>query len=149
MVWGRRRDFLPGSQEVKWRDGTPPTNAWLPGFITAYNTRFGRDPANAKDLHRPLTPADDLDEILAWREERTLPRNLTLHYDRMMLLLDPNISGPSLGAPAGGGWIPPPSRGASVAILTVQTRGPFRPPRLRGKIACEAGNFKIVTSAPK
>src|SRR5437899_2187355 len=21
-------------------------NAWLPGFITAYNTRFGRDPAN-------------------------------------------------------------------------------------------------------
>ena len=50
MVWGRRRDFLPGSQEVKWRDGNPPTNAWLPGFITAYNTRFGRDPANAKSL---------------------------------------------------------------------------------------------------
>src|SRR5580698_6981290 len=89
MVWGRRRDFLPGSQEVKWRDGNPPTNAWLPGFITAYNTRFGRDPANAKDLHRPLSPADDLDEILAWREERTVTRNLTLHYDRMMLLLDP------------------------------------------------------------
>src|SRR5208282_2656232 len=38
-------------------------NAWLPGFITAYNTRFGRDPANAKDLHRPLARADDLDEI--------------------------------------------------------------------------------------
>jgi hypothetical protein len=29
------------------------------------------------------------DEILAWREERTVTRNLTLHYDRMMLLLDP------------------------------------------------------------
>jgi hypothetical protein len=42
-------------------------NAWLPGFITAYNTRFGRDPANAKDLHRPLAEADDLDEILARR----------------------------------------------------------------------------------
>jgi hypothetical protein len=26
---------------------------------------------------------------LAWREERTVTRNLTLHYDRMMLLLDP------------------------------------------------------------
>ena len=64
-------------------------NAWLPGFITAYNTRFGRDPANAKDLHRALSRADDLDEILAWREERTVTRNLTLHYDRMMLLLDP------------------------------------------------------------
>jgi hypothetical protein len=64
-------------------------NAWLPGFITAYNTRFGRDPANAKDLHRPVAQTDDLDEILAWREERTVTRNLTLHYDRMMLLLDP------------------------------------------------------------
>jgi hypothetical protein len=64
-------------------------NAWLPGFIAAYNTRFGRDPANAKDLHRPLAPADDLDEILAWREERTVTHNLTLHYDRMMLILDP------------------------------------------------------------
>ena len=29
-------------------------NAWLPGFIATYNRRFGRDPANAKDLHRPL-----------------------------------------------------------------------------------------------
>src|SRR6202023_2071111 len=64
-------------------------NAWLPEFITAHNTRFGRDPANAKDLHRPLTPADNLDEILAWREERTVTHNLTLHYDRMMLMLDP------------------------------------------------------------
>jgi hypothetical protein len=64
-------------------------NAWLPRFITAYNRRFGRDPANAKDLHRPLAQADDLDEILAWREERTVTRNLTLHYDRMMVLLDP------------------------------------------------------------
>jgi hypothetical protein len=25
-------------------------NAWLPGFITAYNTRFGRDPANANQM---------------------------------------------------------------------------------------------------
>ena len=47
-------------------------NAWLPGFIADYNKRFGRAPANAKDLHRPLTEADNLDEILAWREERTV-----------------------------------------------------------------------------
>src|SRR5262249_47786548 len=72
-------------------------NAWLPGFITAYNARFGRDPANAKDLHRPLAQADDLDEILAWREERTVPRNLTLHSDRMMLLLDPTSLARGLG----------------------------------------------------
>src|SRR6202030_4869143 len=71
-------------------------NAWLPGFIAAYNTRFGRDPANDKDLHRPLAQADDLDEILAWREERTVTHNLTLHYDRMMLLLAPTSLARSL-----------------------------------------------------
>ena len=64
-------------------------NAWLPGFIEAYNARFGREPTNAKDLHRPLTEADDLDEILAWREERTVTKNLTLSYDQMKLLLKP------------------------------------------------------------
>ena len=64
-------------------------NAWLPGFIADYNTRFGRGPANAKDLHRPLSAGDDLDEVLAWREARTVTHNLTLHYDRMMLMLDP------------------------------------------------------------
>ena len=64
-------------------------NTWLPEFIQDYNKRFGRAPANAKDLHRSLSEADDLDEILAWREERKVTRNLTLRYDRMMLLLDP------------------------------------------------------------
>lgn len=62
--------------------GEEKTTAWLPGFIAAHNARFGREPANAKDLHRPLTAADDLDEILAWREHRTATHNLTLHYDR-------------------------------------------------------------------
>jgi hypothetical protein len=64
-------------------------NTWLPGFIANHNVRFGRDPVNAKDLHRPLSAADDLDEVLAWREQRTVTHNLTLHYDRMMLMLDP------------------------------------------------------------
>jgi hypothetical protein len=64
-------------------------NAWLPDFIVSYNARFGGQPLNGKNLHRPLTAADNLDEILAWREVRTVTSNLTLHYDRMMLLLDP------------------------------------------------------------
>jgi Winged helix-turn helix len=64
-------------------------NAWLPGFMADYNRRFGRPPANTKDLHRKLTAVDNLDEMLAWREQRTVTRNLSLHYDRMMLLLEP------------------------------------------------------------
>jgi hypothetical protein len=36
-------------------------------------------PANVKDLHQKLTAADDLNQILALREERTVTQNLTLH----------------------------------------------------------------------
>ncbi len=64
-------------------------NAWLPGFIDSHNARFGRQPVNANDLHRPLTTADNLDEILGWRETRTVTLNLTLQYDPMMLMLEP------------------------------------------------------------
>jgi hypothetical protein len=32
------------------------------------DARFGREPANAKDLHLQLSAADDLDEIPAWRQ---------------------------------------------------------------------------------
>ena len=64
-------------------------NARVPTFMADYSARFGRDPENPKDLHRTLTEADDLSEVLAWREQRTVTKNLTLHYDRMMLLLDP------------------------------------------------------------
>lgn len=64
-------------------------NAWVAAFMVAYNAQFWRAPKNGRDLHRKLTEADDLSEVLAWREERTVTKNLTPHYDRMMLLLDP------------------------------------------------------------
>ena len=68
---------------------------------------FGRAPSNAKDLHRPLSVHDNLDEILAWREMRTVTRNLTLHYDRMMLILQPTPLTPGLARQEGrGGELP-------------------------------------------
>src|ERR1700676_3788917 len=88
-AFGTLQDWMVKELRLAGVSSVAAANAWLPGFIAAYNTRFVRDPANAKDLHRPLAQADDLDEILAWREERTVTRNLTLHYDRMMLILDP------------------------------------------------------------
>jgi hypothetical protein len=48
-----------------------------------------RSGTGEREKSAPLaTEADDPDEILAWREERRVSRNLTLRYDRMMLLLD-------------------------------------------------------------
>ena len=65
-------------------------NAFLPAFVADYNARFGKGPRRPEDLHRPLSAAHDLDEILAVREERTVSASLTLRYDRMLILLEPN-----------------------------------------------------------
>jgi hypothetical protein len=88
-AFGTLKDRLVKELRLAGISTVEAANAWLPEFVEAYNKRFGRAPANAKNSHRPLTEAEDLDETLAWREERMVTRNLTLRYDRMMLLLDP------------------------------------------------------------
>src|SRR5271169_965950 len=68
----------------------PEGNTLLPAFIADYNARFAKPPANQKDLHRPLRAGDDLDDALAWKEERTLSRALTLQYDKVLFILEPS-----------------------------------------------------------
>jgi hypothetical protein len=65
-------------------------NRFLPSFIADYNQRFAKPARNPKDLHRPLAPYESLDEALAWREQRTVTANLTLHYNKVLFLLEPN-----------------------------------------------------------
>jgi hypothetical protein len=65
-------------------------NALLPAFMADYNRRFAKPARNEKDLHRPLAPYDDLDGSFAWRVERTITQSLTVQYDRVMFILEPN-----------------------------------------------------------
>jgi hypothetical protein len=65
-------------------------NELLPSFLADYNTRFTREPHNPKNLHRPLSAGDDLSDVFAWREERTVSNSLTLQYDKVLFLLEPN-----------------------------------------------------------
>jgi hypothetical protein len=65
-------------------------NQLLPGFLADYNARFGKEPRNPKNLHRPLSAGDDLTDVFAWREERTVSNSLTLQYDKVLFLLEPN-----------------------------------------------------------
>lgn len=69
--------------------GIEAGNAFLPGFISDYNARFAKPPANAKDLHRPMSSRDTLEDAFTWRVERTLSQALTLQYDKVMFILDP------------------------------------------------------------
>jgi hypothetical protein len=62
----------------------------LPAFIADYNARFGKPPANKKDLHRPLRVSDYLEDAFAWKEERTLSQALTLQYDKVIFILAPS-----------------------------------------------------------
>ena len=65
-------------------------NAFLPAFIADDNARFAKPARRPEDLHRPAPGAADLDEIMTVREERTVSASLTLHYDKMLILLEPN-----------------------------------------------------------
>jgi hypothetical protein len=65
-------------------------NAFLPGFLEDHNRRFAKEPFCGTDVHRPVPQDMVLEDIFAWKEERTVTRNLTLQYDKIMFLLEPN-----------------------------------------------------------
>ena len=65
-------------------------NAFLPGFIAQYNARFEKPPHSDENAHRPVSDAHPLEDVFAWKEERTLTKNLTVQYDKVLFLLEPN-----------------------------------------------------------
>jgi hypothetical protein len=54
-----------------------------------YKRRFAREPRSAHNAHRPLLPHERLDRVFTWQEQRRVTQNLTLHYKRVMYLLEP------------------------------------------------------------
>ncbi|MGH1348730.1 MAG: hypothetical protein ACRBN8_44750 [Nannocystales bacterium] len=68
-------------------------NAYLEEHRRAHNAKFAKfavAPASEHDAHRPLLDHDDLDKVFTWQEERTLSKNLTLHYRKKMLMVTPS-----------------------------------------------------------
>lgn len=57
-------------------------NAYLPEFMADLNQRFAVEPRSNVNAHRPLTPKDNLAQILTWQETRTLSKNLTLQFHK-------------------------------------------------------------------
>jgi hypothetical protein len=71
-------------------------NAFLPAFVQTYNARFAKPPASERDLHRPIAGTNDLDDILCWREQRSVSRQLVINYNRMKFMLRPNKTSAAL-----------------------------------------------------
>lgn len=68
----------------------PAGNDFLPAYIERFNTQFAKPPLKDKDLHRPLREHDELEDILTWQEERTVSNSLTVQYDKVIYLLEPD-----------------------------------------------------------
>ena len=69
--------------------GIEAGNAFLPGFVERFNARFALPPSRPDDLHRPLNIAPDrLRQVLCWREQRHVGQQLTLSYERKLIMLE-------------------------------------------------------------
>lgn len=66
-------------------------NAYLQGFKERYNAQFAKAPAKPDNLHRALNVEPDrLDDVLCWRENRYVGKQLTFSYDRKRIMLEEN-----------------------------------------------------------
>jgi hypothetical protein len=81
------QDRLPKEMRLRkicsWEAG----NAYLPEFLVDFNQRFAEEPRSDVNAHRPLTPKDDLARILSWQETRSLSKNLTLQFYKIVYQL--------------------------------------------------------------
>ena len=59
-------------------------NAFAPEFRDDFNRRFAVLPLSSYNAHRPLLPSDNLDLILTHQETRTLSKNLTLQFNKLI-----------------------------------------------------------------
>ena len=65
-------------------------NAFLPSFAERFNQHFSVQAAKDPDLHRALhLPATKLNDMLCHREQRYVGAQLTFHYDRKQIVLEP------------------------------------------------------------
>jgi transposase len=59
-------------------------NAYLPEFMVDFNACFAVEPRSTQDAHRPLLTHQNLDQILAWQETRTISKNLTVQFKNVV-----------------------------------------------------------------
>lgn len=64
-------------------------NLFLQGFMECYNAKFAKTPAKPDNLHRALNiEPDRLDDVLCWRANRYVGKQLTFSYDRKRIILE-------------------------------------------------------------
>jgi hypothetical protein len=83
------QDRLVNEPRLRGISNMDDGNAFVPEFMADHNRRFARVPQSAHDAHRPLQVGEDLVQTFSWQEERTMSRNLTVHFKRFTYLVEP------------------------------------------------------------
>lgn len=80
-------------KELRLRDisNMQEGNRFLPDFVTMHNAKFGKEPLNSRNAHRPLPSDEALDDIFCWHEDRTVSHNLTFQYNKILYLIVDNV----------------------------------------------------------
>jgi hypothetical protein len=55
-----------------------------------FSVKFGKQPRNPKDMHRPVSEHDCLDGAMCHKVQRTQSGSLTLRYDKVLFILEPS-----------------------------------------------------------
>jgi transposase len=84
------QDRLPKEMRLRSIHSPAAGNTYLPEFLEDFNQRFGEEPRSAVDVHRPLTAKDDLTHSLTWQETRSLSKNLTLQFEKVVYQIQTN-----------------------------------------------------------
>jgi len=66
-------------------------NKFLPQFIEDYNRRFGKEPRDLEDAHRPLRDQDNLERLFARRSIRKISKDLSFQYEGMFYQIQPAL----------------------------------------------------------
>ena len=83
------QDRLVKEMRLDGVTGQSAGNAWLPFYIQRHNQQFARTPARPDNLHRAVTESPDrLNDILCWRDERYVGKELVFSYERKRILLE-------------------------------------------------------------
>ena len=125
----------------------------LRSYPAAYQTvlpsvvhrRFGREPLNPHDAHRPLRDDEDLDVIFTWQEERKLSRNLTFQYKRVIYLVAP---GPETLPLAGVRWRVHEHDDGRVEVRHAGHALPTGSSSIRSPVSSNAPSWPTSGSAP-
>ena len=80
-------------KEMRLRDisSIAAANEFLNQYLPVFNKRFGVEPLNPADLHRPIAKGIELDKVLSIRTPRTLYNNFTIAHKGRLYQVEDNV----------------------------------------------------------